>query len=176
MEQYFVMTAFGKDRPGIVADVSQIIFENGCNIEDSTMTLLSDEFTIMVLFSGQEKKLQDKLARDFRRLEIDKGISAFLKPVGDPRTFNRLPQTTTGHIDVEGLDQSGMVYKISQYLSENKINITNLTSHRKFSPESGSALYRMQIEVQIPEGQNQEEVKKDLIQIGDELNSEIKIY
>ena len=38
MEQKFIMTAFSKDRPGIVADVTEVIYENGCNLEDSTMT------------------------------------------------------------------------------------------------------------------------------------------
>ena len=37
MNQKFIMIAFGKDRPGIVADVSGIIYENGCNLEDSSM-------------------------------------------------------------------------------------------------------------------------------------------
>ncbi|HSO20332.1 MAG TPA: ACT domain-containing protein [Desulfosarcina sp.] len=39
MAQRFIMTAFGKDRPGIVADVTEILFENGRNLEDTSMTL-----------------------------------------------------------------------------------------------------------------------------------------
>ncbi|MDH3961719.1 MAG: amino acid-binding protein, partial [Desulfuromonadales bacterium] len=35
------MTAFGKDRPGIVADVTSVLYETGCNLEDSTMSMLS---------------------------------------------------------------------------------------------------------------------------------------
>jgi glycine cleavage system transcriptional repressor len=30
MEKKFVMTAFSKDRPGIVADITEVIYENGC--------------------------------------------------------------------------------------------------------------------------------------------------
>jgi glycine cleavage system transcriptional repressor len=33
MEKKFIMTVFCKDRPGIVADVSQVIYENGCNLK-----------------------------------------------------------------------------------------------------------------------------------------------
>jgi len=33
VEKKFIMTAFGKDRPGIVAKIAQIIFESGCNLE-----------------------------------------------------------------------------------------------------------------------------------------------
>ena len=38
MQKKFIMTAFSKDRPGIVADVTEVIYENGCNLEDTTMT------------------------------------------------------------------------------------------------------------------------------------------
>ena len=51
MEEKFIMTAFCKDRPGIVADITETIYENGCNLEDSTMTSMLDEFAIILLFS-----------------------------------------------------------------------------------------------------------------------------
>jgi len=37
MERRYILTAFGKDRPGVVADVSRLIFECGLNLEDLTM-------------------------------------------------------------------------------------------------------------------------------------------
>ena len=72
MEKKFIMTAFCKDRPGIVADVSQVIYENGCNLEDSSMTSLSDEFAIILLLSGREEgDLEEQLSKGCRRLERD---------------------------------------------------------------------------------------------------------
>ena len=37
----FALSVVGRDRPGIVAEVSRVLFELGCNIEDSTCTILS---------------------------------------------------------------------------------------------------------------------------------------
>ena len=56
MEKKFITTAFGKERPGFVADIARVIYENGCNLEDSTMTGLSDEFALILLFSGREEE------------------------------------------------------------------------------------------------------------------------
>ena len=82
MEKKFIMTAFGKDRPGFVADISRVIYENECNLEDSTMTGISNEFALIILFSGREDGgLEDQLAKDCRRLERENGISAFIRPV-----------------------------------------------------------------------------------------------
>lgn len=40
MSKKIMLTAFSKDRPGIVADISQIIYENGYNLEDSARDTL----------------------------------------------------------------------------------------------------------------------------------------
>ena len=80
MAKRFIMTAFGKDRPGIVADVTRILYENGCNLEDNSMTLLVDEFTLVLLFSSPRADIEEVLQLECRRLEGDKGISAFMTP------------------------------------------------------------------------------------------------
>lgn len=174
MEQKFIMTAFGKDRPGIVADVSELIYESGCNLEDSSMALMADQFTIMLLLSGQGEGLEERLASACRRLEIEKGISAFLKPVSETPP----PSTAAGAthtIHVEGLDKAGIVYRISRYLADQGANIITLDSRMKFTPESGAAVYAMKISVEIPEGVSIEKLAGGLSDIGDALNVDVSI-
>ena len=43
------VTVLGDDRPGIVADVTVALAGLGCNLEDSTMTLLRGHFAMVVL-------------------------------------------------------------------------------------------------------------------------------
>jgi glycine cleavage system transcriptional repressor len=57
MEKKFIMTAFSKDRPGVVADVTEALYENGCNLEDTTMTSILNEFALILLFSGKGEGL-----------------------------------------------------------------------------------------------------------------------
>ena len=174
MEERFIMTAFGKDRPGIVADVTQLIYECGCNLEDSTMTGLSDEFAIILLLCGEAQGLEEKLSAGCRRLEIEKGISAFLRAVSG-RTEKKKQPIYTKSLHVEGLDQAGIVYKISRYLADNLINIANLSSRRTFSPESGAAMYTMEIQVQIPETMLLVDLENGLDKVADELHVEITL-
>ena len=44
-----VMSALGKDRPGIVDELSKSIYDLECNIADSRMTVLGGEFAILLL-------------------------------------------------------------------------------------------------------------------------------
>ena len=70
------MTAFSKDRPGIVADLTEVLYENGCNLEDSTITNMLDAFAIILLFTGKADGLEDKLSGGYQHLEREKGIAA----------------------------------------------------------------------------------------------------
>ena len=57
---HFSVSVVGKDRPGIVAEVSRILFEQGCNIEDSTCTILSGQFAmILVVFHERLKEVAE---------------------------------------------------------------------------------------------------------------------
>jgi glycine cleavage system transcriptional repressor len=178
MSTKFLLTAFCKDRPGIVADISQVIYENECNLEDSAMTNLAGEFAILLLFSslsvGNEDDLQEKLSGECRRLERDKGITAFIRSVSvEKPKFKTDIQTKTIH--VEGLDQAGIVYKVSRFLADNHINISTLNSEVKLSPESGIAIYSMTLLVEIPREISLQTVEDGLSQIGDQLNVDVNI-
>jgi len=174
MEKKFLMTAFSKDRPGIVADVTEVIYENGCNLEDSTMISMLDEFAIILLFAGKGDGLKDQLLRDCRRLEREKRITAFIRPV-ESKDKEKQGAFFTKTIHVEGIDQSGIVFKVSRFLANNNINIENLTSQRINSPESGTAVYFMEIKVQVPEKVSLEHLEKGLSQVGEGLNLEITV-
>ena len=175
MDKKFIMTAFGKDRPGIVADVSQIIYENGCNLEDSTMTLLEDEFTIMLLFAGHEDgRLENNLLNDCRRLEKEKGITAYIRALREVKTASKTA-VSRHTIHVEGPDQAGIVYKTSRYLADNQVNIVNLITRMTQAPQSGQVIYTMDIDIEVPEGLSMEKLDEGLDRVRDELHLDIAL-
>ena len=169
MEKKFIMTAFGEDRPGIVADVSQLIYEHDCNLEDSSMTRLSDEFAMIFLFSGHGESLEEQLSRACRRLEREQGISAFFRPV-ETHLPGPKKQFSTHTLHIEGIDHVGIVYHVSKYLAEHQISIADFSSQLKFMPESGIAFYMIEMHMEIPEGTSLEELQKGLVEVGDELH------
>ncbi|MGD9342887.1 MAG: ACT domain-containing protein [Desulfuromonadales bacterium] len=174
MQKKYIMTAFGKDRPGIVADVTQVLYENGCNLEDTSMSMLSDEFTINLLFSSGNESIASILDKECAALEQQKNISAFIRPIKSDRQKikKKLPLCT---IHVEGLDQAGIVYKISRYLSDHQLNIVDLKSTVKATPESGTALYLMDIHIQLPDSSSIELIENDLNEVAEEVNVDITV-
>ena len=176
MAKKYLLTAFSEDRPGIVASISQLIYEHDCNLEDSAMTNLSGEFAIMLLFSpladGNGDDLPEKLSAECRRLEREQGITAFIRPVSLEEQAPKadiLKKT----IHVEGLDQAGIVYKMSRFLADNQVNISHLNSEVRSSPESGADLYTMTIQVEVPKAFSLQDLEDGLNRIGDELNVDV---
>jgi len=179
MAQY-ILTAFCKDRPGVVADISEVIYENGCNLESSAMTNLADEFAIMLVFSTLDNgvaaaDLDAKLDRECRRLEREKGITAFTRRLTGNLAAPLIADVPTKTIQVEGLDQAGIVYKVSRFLADKQINIRSLNSAIHSSPESGAPIYRMQIVVDLPNTSILQTLKTGLSALEDELHVDITI-
>ncbi|MBR5270711.1 MAG: ACT domain-containing protein [Clostridia bacterium] len=61
-----VVTVVGKDKKGIIARVSNILFENEFNILDLSQTIMQDMFTMIMLVEYSEgsdsiKKLNEQL-------------------------------------------------------------------------------------------------------------------
>ncbi len=174
MENKYILSAFCKDRPGIVAAITKVLYELGCNLEDSTMTQMLNEFAIILLFTSREPNLKDQLEQACKQLERETGITAIIRPV---KTEDE--QKLAGHvsrtISVTGVDQTGIVYKVSKFLAHNNINIENLQSQRTISPESGTVIYSMELAVQIPDQLSLEELENGTSQVGEELNLDITI-
>ncbi len=174
MANRYIMTAFGKDRAGIVADVTRLLYENDCNLEDTTMSMLADEFTLSLLFSSQRSDIEELLTRECRRLELDKNISAFIRPIQTNAVKSENSyKTCTLHI--EGLDQAGIVYKTSQFLADNNLNIIHLESAASSSPQSGATIYSMTINVQVPEELPFNELEDKLSAVSDELHVDVTV-
>src|SRR5205085_9060668 len=83
-KKWFAMAAIGRDRPGIVADLSECVYACGCNLEDASMTMLGSEFATLMLVSGSGADLQEKLYEATKRLEWERHLTVFLRPVEGP--------------------------------------------------------------------------------------------
>ena len=52
MPQQLVVTAIGTDRTGIVSQLARLVTDCNCNIVDSRMAIFGNEFTFIMLLSG----------------------------------------------------------------------------------------------------------------------------
>lgn len=71
-----VVTVIGKDRKGIIAKISNILFENGVNILDISQTIMQDMFTMIMLVNFENENVTVKqISEKFEQAEKDMGLS-----------------------------------------------------------------------------------------------------
>src|SRR4030066_444785 len=113
MKTSFILSAIGKDRPGIVADVSAVIYEVGGNIEDSSMSLLRNHFALLLLFSTEREEVNQKLSPLLKRLEWEKKLTVFYSPITFEEAYPKFKEETDRFkITTSGVDHAGIVSRV----------------------------------------------------------------
>src|SRR5918992_4894586 len=82
----FAVSVFGRDRPGIVAAVTRVLADAGCNLEDPSMTILRGHFAMMLVVSGPAGAaagdLEAGLGPVAGRLDLQVSVRALAGEVG----------------------------------------------------------------------------------------------
>ena len=146
----FALSAIGRDRPGIVAAVSEALLAHSLNIEDSQATILRGHFTMMLIVAGAEEIDVATLRQTLEGTARDLGLEAIsLNEVTDVEPG---PASVPTHIvTVYGADHPGIVHAVASTLAETEINITDLNT-RLVGDDDSEDLYAMMIEIALPAG------------------------
>lgn len=176
MKKYFALSAIGQDRPGIVAEVAGLIYECGGNLEDSSMTLLGDQFALLILLSGSGEDFLFRLSLGCKRLEWEKHLSILLTPLGQMVATPKPAELwETYELATIGLDRMGIVYHVSRLLANKNINIIDLHTKTTPSPESGTPLFSMKMLIQVPKETSLDLLRAELNRLGEELAIDISL-
>lgn len=69
-----IVSVIGKDSKGIIAGVSQVLFEEDVNIEDISQTLMQEYFTMIMMVSITNLSDMDKLSERLNALGAKLGV------------------------------------------------------------------------------------------------------
>lgn len=165
---YLVVTAVGPDRAGIVSELSGLIHGLGANLEDSRMALLGGEFALLLLVSGSEAvlaRVEGRLAESESAL----GLRLLAK-----RTSERSAKGTSPYrIHVSGFDRPGIVQAVTSVLARRGVNLTGLESRLVHAPESGTPLFVLEADLEVPSQLELAELRSELTTKCDEENLEV---
>ncbi len=171
---HFSVSVVGKDRPGIVAEVSRILFEQGCNIEDSTCTILSGQFAMILVVFHPKADPVSELNPAFDEVRTTMGLMVTLHALKEEEVVHEKSFVGAPHIiSVYGADRPGIVYTVTRELARRKVNITDLNTQVAGSKDR--PVYVMVLEVDIPEGVDMKELDKEFDRIRKELSVSITV-
>ncbi len=174
MKKTSMLAVLGKDRPGIIASVTGILFETGCNLEDVSMTVLEGEFAMMVVVSYEPSK---KFAAD-KKLEAlcrKTQLSFFWKELKGTKVRGEIRSGSSLYlISAIGRDRTGIVHHISRELAEQKLNILDLNS-RILGKDPQKAVYAMVLEIEVPKNYSVKKLEKRLAKTAETLHIDLTL-
>ncbi len=164
--KFIVISALGKDRPGIVNQLTGPITEMGANIIDSRMSVLGGEFAVLMLVEGNWNtiaKLESALP----------GLQAPLDLTIQSRRTENVPQAGQGMsyaVNVVSLDHPGIVNQLAGFFSSRNINIQDLETDSYRAAHTGTKMFTANITITLPPDTHIARLREEFLDFCDELN------
>jgi len=174
MDRYAMLTAFGQDRPGIVAAVAEGLFQLHCNIEDTCMTRLRGEFTMMVMVKLPSELLPDHLATRLALFTEPLGLTVLCREVPQEAATSQPPSDIPAYmLSVYGADRPGIVAKVARIVADHDGNITDVNTRVIGTPER--PVYVMLLEVLLPPEQESIHLERALEALKSSLGVDVSL-
>lgn len=166
MNTNLVITALGNDKPGIVNELSKAILDNGCNITESRMMVLSGEFAIMLLVTGNKESIE-RLNSRLDEIGNSLGLTIIAKETEQTVSAQkRLPY----HVSVVSMDHPGIVHNISDFLSSHNLNIEEIETKTYPAAHTGTPMFSLDMIISIPADSSVRSLRDEFLLFCDDLN------
>ncbi len=171
---HLVITAVGVDRPGIVNTITRHVSSCGCNIEDSRLAMLGDEFTFIMLLSGSwnaitliESTLPMKGA-ELELLIVMKRTNARVTP----------PMPATVWVQVEVPDSPHIIERFTDLFDKHQMNIAELVSRIKPAQDNAPPTLYIQMTAHSPANHASAPFEQAFTALCEELHAQgaIRLY
>ncbi len=168
-----ILSVLGRDRPGIIAAVSGILFETGGNIEAVSQTILQTQFSGTFIVSVPESTTVEALAEKLQAGLHLMGLDVLIRRIDTAKPLPSLMDAEPFVITTQGPDQKGLVARITAVIARHGVNVTNLQAIFKGGddPENNIMIY----EVDIPRSIDRQALHNELRQKAEELNLTLNI-
>lgn len=120
-----IITVLGKDRPGIIAQVSNDLFTLGCNLENVNQMILQNQFSGFFIVQAPEGILADQVQDALKTKSNGNGLTIHVHELAS----NGEETDSSGEIfliTTIGPDQKGLVARFSSIIASFNANIVNL--------------------------------------------------
>ena len=147
----FIVSVLAKDRPGIIAQVSDILFDLDCNLTNVNQMILEGQFSGFFLVEAPNGFSPN----DVRGLLEEKTAGSDLSiHVGDVIQETAAPKENNSNIfmiTTIGPDQKGLVARFSAVMAQFDANIVNLKAVFKGgdAPEANLMSYQVNITEEV---------------------------
>lgn len=171
MAKNIVITLTGRDKIGLVDQVTSLVAKRAGNVEASRMAHLGGEFAMLMLVAIAESEYSN-LDGDFQALRGGGYQIVMVQTEADAQKYaGWLPY----EIEVTGADHEGIIHEVAHFLASQGINIESMDTSSAPAPMSGTPLFTMKGVALVPPKLNFNDWSDALEEVGDKLNVSVKV-
>jgi glycine cleavage system regulatory protein len=159
-----VLTILGADQPGLVDSLAAIVTEHGGNWVESRMAHLAGQFAGILRVEVPPDRAE-ALTSAIKNLSAG-GLESMV--CAEPALASEAAGTLA-RLDLVGLDQPGIVRKISQVLATKGVNVEELATECTAAPTTGQNLFHATAQLRLPQGLAVEALRLALEQVAADL-------
>lgn len=168
------ISSIGKDKPGIVGAFTKVLYEYDCNIEDASMTILCNQFSMILIISGPEKLDIQNLTSSLKQAGESFGLRSNINILPDDYNIKEQAGSYLPYmLCVSGSDRRGIAFKVTEVLAKYKVNITDFNS--KLIGKETKPVYVMMLETEVPDSIDFNALKTELNNIAEEMDLDINL-
>ena len=168
-----IISVLGKDRPGIIAAVTRILFEQECNIENVSQTILQNEFSGIFIVGVPKSLSAENLHRHLKKGLSPMGLHVYEKQIIEDDESSNKVKSEPFVVTTKGPDGKGLVAAITAIMAKHRVNVTNLQAVFKGGNDPNANI--MIYEVDIPANADHRTLRKELKDKTQELSLDISI-
>ncbi|NPE28763.1 ACT domain-containing protein [Methanococcoides sp. SA1] len=158
----FVISVMSKDRPGIISDVTTVIYDLGGDLDDLNQSVLGGYFTMILIAEFDSCVTSEALLAGFSSIVSENALEAIVKEVKIELELGgqaNLPSETFV-VTAQGRNRKGLVKILGDFFYTRNINVLDLVT------TAGETLYTMIFQVDLSHIVSMGDLREELDLLG----------
>ncbi len=129
MGKQMVISVMSKDRPGIIADITGVIYQLQGDLADLNQSVLCDYFTMILMATFDDSVTPEDVVAGFSHIKSETKLEVVVKEMKIPMEIAKAKRAKETYVlTAQGPNKSGLVYRISLFCCQHGINILDLAT------------------------------------------------
>ncbi len=148
MNKHFVVSAIGRDRPGLINIIAHEIKNAAGNIELQRSQIMAGDFALLMLVSVDPADGSAHAAMQRLTTLGNDDLSILVREAHGIEELS--PGSQYAELLASGIDQPGLIEMISLYLVRENVNVAKMCYEVSHAPMTSTALFSMSALVIVP--------------------------
>jgi glycine cleavage system regulatory protein len=167
MNEHLIMTLLGTDRSGLVRDLAATVAAHGASWQESKMARMAGQFAGILRVDCPPSRIAE-LSAALQALASEGLSIQLIHQASESPTVRKIWQ-----MELVANDRPGIVHELTDAISRCGGNVEEWATELESAAMAGHPLFRASCRVSLPDAVGEEQLRRELETLSDDLSVEI---